>query len=351
MNFDFSLPRAFGTPSCRGVIKSQAEDFQVQEVLGFELDGEGEHVFLQIEKRNLNTEEVAQQLMALAGVSRLAIGYSGLKDRNALTSQWFSVQLPGQEGPDWSALNSNSLRVQQQSRHGKKLKIGVHQSNKFSLTIRSISGPLHELEERLEHIQKLGMPNYFGAQRFGRNGANLYSALGLFSGKKRIRGRKMKGLLYSVARSWLFNQLLAKRVETGDWNRCLYGDLMVLAGTNSLFTVEQVDDALRSRTLDMDIHPTGPLFGSGGMSPLGGPLDFENQVLAGHGELVNGLLAAGLKQQRRALRAQVKDLAWQCAEDNRLILNFSLAKGCYATALLDELLLYSEIQDEYFPPE
>lgn len=336
------LPRVYGSPACRGDIRCTVDDFRVAENLGFEPDGEGEHALLLLEKRNLTTEQLISRLVEFAGVAQVAVGYCGLKDRNAVTSQWFSVHLPGRACPDWNELNDETIRVLRQHRHRKKLRIGTHLANRFVLTIRHLLGPVHTLEERLQKIHAGGFANYFGSQRFGQNGGNLDTARRFFGGQKSIRSKYLKGLLYSAARAEIFNQVLARRVSSGDWNQCLPGDLMMLDGTNSIFRVDEPDEDLRDRTAAFDLHPTGPLFGANGMSPTGAPGELENLVLAEQQELAQGLLKAGLKMQRRALRSVARHLTWQFPDGQTLVLGFDLSAGSYATVVLDELLQFRE---------
>jgi len=116
------LPYALGGPPLSGVLRAEPADFQVDEVLGFEADGEGEHVLLQIRKTGLNTEDAVRRIARHAGIKPRDIGYCGLKDRNAVTTQWISVGLAGRPEPDWSALDDECLRVISASRHRRKLK-------------------------------------------------------------------------------------------------------------------------------------------------------------------------------------------------------------------------------------
>lgn len=135
-----SWPYVYGSPSGTGVIRSQPADFMVKEQLGFEPSGTGEHVFLQIEKTGENTDYVARLLARFAKVRQRDVGYAGLKDRHAVTCQWFSVWLPGQAEPNWAELASDNLKILHTIRHARKLKRGALAGNHFQIIIRDWQG-------------------------------------------------------------------------------------------------------------------------------------------------------------------------------------------------------------------
>ncbi len=343
MNHDVfkTMPCAFGEPVAQGVIKSIPEDFVVIEHLPFIPDQGGEHVYLQIEKIDLNTQEVIKILADWSGVRIRDIGYAGLKDRNARTIQWFSVWLPGQADPDWSALESERLRVLNVQRHSKKLKIGVLQHNEFRLVIRQLQGNRDSIDLRLQQIKQQGFPNYFGEQRFGRDGQNIAQALAYLRGKK-VR-RELKSLLLSVARSWLFNQILAERVAQKNWNQPIDGDVLILDGTHSFFKISTVDEVLIERVQTQDVHPSGLLYGrenTMAFCDTGAAHHLEQQILNQNPEWVQGLNRFDLQAGRRSLRARVTDLNWQWHSTSELELSFLLPPGTYATSLLKEWLIW-----------
>ncbi|MHA1569724.1 MAG: tRNA pseudouridine(13) synthase TruD [Alphaproteobacteria bacterium] len=332
------LPHAFGVPEVRGVIRATPEDFFVDEILPFEPEGEGEHVLLHIEKRNTNTDWLAGQLARFAGIPKRDVSYAGLKDRNAVTRQWFSLGLAGKPEPDWQQLQLDSVRVLQHARHRRKLRRGALQGNRFRIVVRELQGELDTLPQRLERIRRQGVPNYFGEQRFGRDGNNLQRAVEMFRGR-RIKDRNTRGLYLSAARSWLFNELLSERVQAGDWNRAIPGDAMLLAGSNSYFVAEAIDAEIERRLADFDIHPSGPLWGRGTLATTSQALELEGCLSVAHPVLCRGLEKAGLEQARRALRLVVPDLESELdTAAATLILDFSLPPGSYATTVLRELI-------------
>jgi tRNA pseudouridine13 synthase len=337
-----TLSYAYGAPPVRGVMRTQPEDFFVDEVLGFEPDREGEHVLLQVEKRNTNTQWLADQLARFAGIPKRDVSYAGLKDRNAVTRQWFSLGLAGAAEPDWDNLPIDNVRVLQHARHRRKLRRGALQGNRFHLRIRELQGDLAALETRLQRIAQQGVPNYFGEQRFGHHGANLQQAEAMFQGK-RIKDRHKRSLYLSAARSFLFNELLSQRVASGDWDRAIAGDVMLLAGSNSYFVPETNDTTIQQRLSSFDIHLSGCLWGKGDTPAQAEAAELERTLAETHPVLCRGLEQAGLKQERRALRLPVADLQWQlAAAEQTLELRFMLPAGAYATTVLREVVMTGE---------
>jgi len=334
-----SLAHALGKPAATGRLRVAAEDFCVTEIPLVEPDGEGEHVWLWIRKRNENTPWVAGQLARFAGVHPRQVSYAGLKDRRAVTEQWFSVQLPGRDAPDWEALNSDTLTVLRHARHSRKLRRGALQGNRFSITVREIEADETDLDTRLAMIGDAGVPNYFAEQRFGRDAGNLHTAQQLFANPKRRMPRNRHSMALSAARSFLFNQVLSHRVAATTWNVPIDGDAMQLSGSHSFFIAGSIDAELMTRVHNKDIHPTGPLHGRGEPPVQGACRQLEHDVLAGHPDWCAGLEAAGLKQDRRALRLMVQELNWQKTGTADLLLEFSLPAGAYATSVLRELIL------------
>ena len=329
-------PHAFGGPSGSGMIKCQADDFYVEEILSFTPEGSGEHAFLQIEKIGENTEYVARLLARHAGVRQRDVSYAGMKDRHGRTRQWFSVWLPGKDDPDWSALESDQLKILQSVRHARKLKRGILAGNRFDILIRDWQGDQDMAEQQLGQIGRQGFPNYYGEQRFGHHGQNLQRAQAMFQGAK-VK-REQRGIYLSAARSYLFNLILAERVQEQTWNRAISGDVFKLDQSNSHFHGEQIDQALLDRVESGDIHPTGALWGKGANAVSAAALELEQKIIGLHPELADGLLKAGLESDRRALRVKPENLAWQFETGDSLRLSFRLPAGSYATALLREII-------------
>jgi len=320
------------------VIRSKPEDFQVDEQLRFQPEGEGEHVLLHLRKRNTNTEWLSKQLAEFAGVPYRDVSYAGLKDRNAVTRQWFSVRLPVTKDLDWTGLESEEIQLLEAVRHRRKLRRGALSQNRFCLRLRELDAKPDEMEQRLQQISLQGIPNYFGEQRFGHDGNNLTMVDRLFSGELKKVARHKRSIYLSAARSYLFNLVLARRLEQGSWNRAIPGDIMQLDGSGSHFSVTEIDETIQQRIADLDIHPTGPLRGKGERKVTGAIAELEQQVLEAYPEWLDGLIRFGLSHDRRALRARVIGLKWNWLPDGDLELEFALNPGSYATMVLRELV-------------
>jgi len=333
-----SAPGAHGPPPLRGRLRAVPEDFVVNEVLGFDPDGAGAHVLLVVEKRCANTGWVASQLARLARVPVRDVGTSGLKDRNAVTTQAFTLPWPVQAPLDACLdFGGEGWRVLSAARHGRKLRPGSHRANRFALRVRDVEGDRDTLVARLEAIRARGVPDYFGPQRFGRNGANLLRARAWAAGGEPPRERSARGFALSAARSALFNAVLAERVRRGDWDCLLPGEAVMLDGRRSFFRTDDIDASLRYRCETMDVHPSGPLWGRGDSPARHDARTVESCVTSAEPQLCALLEAQGLEHERRALRLPVRDLRWTF-EGGDLTLEFELARGAFATAVLHEIV-------------
>ena len=346
MESSHDLPYALGGPPAVGVIRVTPEDFMVEEVTGISPSGAGEHAWLRIRKRDANTQWVAQRLAALAGVRPVAVGYAGLKDRRALTTQVFTVHLPGRPDPDWAALEGDGIEILEVARHHRKLQRGALRGNRFRLRVCHLDGDLAGLARQLEQIGRTGVPSYFGPQRFGREDANLVAAAALLQGTAMV-DRFRRGMAISAARSFLFNRVLAQRVSAGSWDRALPGDVMQLGGRRALFRIESPDADIAARLRDLAIHPTGPLPGRAARTlEPGAPVQqLERDWLAPYRAWIEGLAQLGVEAERRALRLPVRDLRWRFGA-GMLELEFDLPAGGYATTVLREGVAVSALGNE-----
>lgn len=329
------LPHAYGAPPLIAQLRASPEDFVVEEILGYDADGQGEHALLWVEKREVNTDWVARELARFAGVPPVAVGYAGLKDRHAVTRQAFSVQLAGKPDPDWSAFPHAEVKVLAATRHSRKLKRGALRGNRFMLVLRAVQGDHAAAERVLEQIAARGVPNYFGEQRFGREGGNVAQARAMFAGRRMDRDKR--SFLLSAARSHIFNGVLAARVEQGAWDTPLAGEIWSLAGSRSWFGPEPFDTTLAERLARKDIHPSGPLWGQGEPPTTEAAGALEREVAAANADLAEGLAATRMDQERRALRLVPTDLRWRWLADDALELAFELPAGAYATVVVREL--------------
>jgi len=330
--------RAHGVVTARGRLKSTPEDFRVEEELGFVADGDGPHALLTVEKRGANTRWVAAELARHTGIAPRDVGYAGLKDRQAVTVQHFTVPIEGRPEPDWQALPAGEFRVIRAARHRRKLKIGALKGNRFRILLRELSQPAETLLPRLADIRARGVPNYFGPQRFGRDGGNIQKAEAMLVGGRRIHDRRLRSILLSAARSLIFNDSLSARVDAGNWDKLLPGEVLMLDGSRSVFKSDPADTTLEQRLAENDVHPTGPLWGRGETGAADAALALEAQVIGSHAALAQGLEKAGLAAARRALRLPVRELSWEVPDAHTLTVSFFLPAGAYATTVLRELL-------------
>ncbi len=320
--------------------KQQPEDFIVEEELPFELTGEGEHAWLKVRKRNNNTDWVAARIAEYAGVKKHAVGYAGLKDRFAVTTQWFSVYLPGRDDVDWEAFLIEGVELLESTRHKRKLQRGALKQNRFTIRLREIeianNGDIERVIERCELIRQQGIPNYFGEQRFGQGLSNLADAERMFSQPRKRVPRHKRGLFLSAARSWIFNTILSERIQAGTWNRRIEGDVFMLDGRSACFGDDGSGD-LDQRLDRGEIHPTAVLWGDGESMATADCEAIELAVVDRYPLFKQGLRDARVEQQRRSLRLPVRDIECrQQAQD--LVLTFSLQAGSYATMVLREIV-------------
>ena len=361
------LPQPLSQPLKEATYKTHNTDFIVNELLPLDFTGEGEHLWLHVQKSGMNTAYLAKLLSEWADIPLRDVGYSGLKDRHALTTQWFSLRIPKKQLPESKFApvdigENETIKILAQHWHNKKLNRGTHRANQFIITLRDIEfaegcidGDVKKaIEQHLTTISKTGVPNYFGPQRFGWNGNNVREALSLFARplpesrpqpKKRKRApREQTTMELSAARSLIFNEILAARVRNGSWNTGLTGEVFNLDGSGSIFTSDEIDEALQTRIETGDIHPTAVLWGMGNDKVSGKAAEIEKNVVQKNpllNELASGLEQRDIKAQRRALRLPVEDLSWEWQEQENqqiLVLSFTLTTGSFATSVLASLV-------------
>jgi tRNA pseudouridine13 synthase len=325
----------YGKPQISGLLKSRPEDFIVTEELGFEPNGEGEHLFLFIEKVGLSTHELINNVAEIYQLRPRDIGYSGLKDKHALCRQWLSLHLPGKEA-DSSIDKGDGFKILKAVRNRSKLRPGTHKSNHFEICLREVSVLPEASELQLSSIEKQGFANYFGEQRFGRNQDNVQQALKQL-GRGRVP-RQRKGILISSLRSFLFNQILSRRLQLGHWELPLDGDVFMLSGTRSIFS-EPVDQALLERYQSMDISSSSSLYGKGRNQMSGQAAEIEEAVFSEHPAITQCLEDQSAKLEMRALRVRPREFEYHFEGGQELLnIRLSLPSGSYLTTLLDHFI-------------
>jgi tRNA pseudouridine13 synthase len=333
--------RFLGPPKCSGRLRDVAEDFQVWELPLIEPQGSGTHLWLEVRKRDANTQWVAGQLAKSAGVPPRDVGFAGMKDRHAVTTQWFSIGMQEATDSEWSDWAIPGVTILQARRHVRKLQRGALRGNRFRLVVRGLQGDPSGLPDRLGALARMGIPNYFGPQRFGRGGANVERAVHWLESDGRIK-RNERSIYLSAVRSFLFNRVLDERLRRGNWNRLVEGDRAMLDGSRSTFACEVPDAELMRRCQELDIHPTGPLPGRDpkrrGSGVTGEAASIERAALEPHAYLVRALERKGVDHDRRSLRVVPAGLAWRL-DGAALEVEFTLPPGAYATSVLRELVL------------
>ena len=329
----------YGKPTTHGLYKQQYEDFMVIEELGFELTGEGEHVLVYLEKKDYNTIFVAEQLAKYVGISAKNVSYAGLKDRQAITQQWFSLHLPGKETPDFTQFNLTGCRILQINRHNKKLKIGALKGNRFKIVLRNISDK-QAIESKLNLIKKHGVPNYFGEQRFGRDQNNITQAIKWASGEISVKDRKKRSFYLSAARSVIFNQIVSQRIEQNIEQTVLDGDILQLSKSNSWFLSKTEELLLlQQRLQNGEINITAPMVGDSPLSTTSIALEFETNCLKRWSCFEQLFKKERMETSRRSILLRPEELKWQWIRDNNIEISFYLPSGCYATSVLRELII------------
>jgi len=342
-----------GKPESTGLLRSKPSDFKVFEQLPFAPCGEGEHLFIYIRKTGANTVYVARELAKYFKVKEQLVSYAGLKDRFAVAEQWFGVHVPGKHVYDLSDLVIEGVEVLDYARHNKKLRTGALTGNRFELILRNVT-ELKALHQRWQKVVEQGVPNYFGEQRFGIDGGNIASALALFAGTK-VKDKKKRGMYLSAARSFIFNQVINERINQNTFADIQVGDVLMLAGTQSVFHLEQMDDTIKQRYLEQDIDITAPMWGAGELMTAGKPHELEQGIADNNSEFALGLPRFGLKQERRRIRLNLKDaeiavITEDATNDLPAVkITFTLAAGSYATTVLRELLCYQDGTQRVIP--
>jgi tRNA pseudouridine13 synthase len=317
-------------------IRTEPEDFRVEELPLYPPSGEGEHTFVRVEKRLVTTEEVASALAHAAGVRARDVGYAGRKDRLAVATQWLSVpRLDPQRALD---LRLEGIRVLEAILHGHKLRTGQLRGNRFEIAVRSVDDEAREAARaKLAEIGRVGMANAFGSQRFGRAGRNVEIGARLLRGEIALKDRRKARFAISALQSAVFNDVLAARpTGIGEFE---LGDIAVLHGSGGQFLIEDVERE-QPRAAAFEISPTGPIFGNRVIEPAGEVALREKAALELRGICLTDLRPPSgirLRGARRALRVR-PDNARMRDFPGGFWLEFELPPGSYATVLIRAVL-------------
>ncbi|WP_338511254.1 tRNA pseudouridine(13) synthase TruD [Erwinia aphidicola] len=337
----------YGQPTASGVLKANAEDFVVIEDLGYAPDGDGEQLLVRIRKTGCNTRFVAEALAKFAGIHPRDVSFAGMKDRHAVTEQWFCLRIPGKVTPDLSTFELSGVQVLESARHSRKLRTGALQGNAFTLILRQISDRA-VVEQRLQRIAAGGVPNYFGSQRFGHEGNNLTMAQRWAADEIKVRERNKRSFILSAARSAMFNQVVSDRLaQQGSLGKVLAGDALQLTGRGSWFVAEAAElESLQQRVDNNELRVTAPLPGSGEWGTREDALAFEQNSLASEAALIALMDRERVDAARRAMLVIPRDLRWEWQDDATLEMNFWLPAGSFATSVVRELLQTQSAHDD-----
>jgi tRNA pseudouridine13 synthase len=332
-------------PGVGGRIKAQPEDFEVEEIPAYEPSGQGDHLYLWVEKRDMGAEYFARQVAKRLGVAVGDVGTAGLKDRQAVTRQWVSV--PAAAEPRLPALDGDGLRLLRTSRHINKLRPGHLRGNRFRVLIRDVVPDAGERADPiLARLRQHGLPNFYGPQRFGRDGETARLGMALLRRERgHVRSPFLRKLALSAAQSVLFNDCLALRLADGLLRTVLDGDVMAKWPAGGLFVARDVATEQGRFDARETVH-TGPIFGRKTFAAEGAAAEREAAVLRDAELSANAFAGFGklLQGTRRHNLVYVDDLS-AVGEPEGLRLTFTLPAGSYATVLLREVMKGDVIED------
>ena len=340
MDTDFdSLFRTLNKVTATGKLRSEAADFQVIEHHDLCFTEQGEHFWLKIEKTNSNTAWVATQIASACKVPARQVGFAGLKDRHAITQQWFSVQLPQvTDLPTIKAKLPEEIRILEHHWHQTKIKTGQLKFNEFKLVVRDVQGDRITIEQNIQNILRTGVPNYFGPQRFGHDLNNIQQAKDWFAGNIKVNNKKLRGLLISTARSHIFNLIVAERLKNAIWQQTIAGDIIQLNQSHSWFPAHDATTMeLSERLATFDVHITAALWGEDSVQSAEQCATIENHIANSLPGYQPGFKTHRVKQDRRAMRIITTEFNHNWI-DNDLHLSFKLQPGAYATSVLREII-------------
>jgi tRNA pseudouridine13 synthase len=330
-------------PGVGGKLKQLPDDFVVEELAAYEPCGEGEHLFLWVEKRDVSGEDLLRHVARCLAIASRDIGMAGVKDRRAITRQWISV--PARCEPSTAQIATDRIRVLRAVRHGNKLRTGHLRGNRFAIRLRDVTEGAADRTARIaEVIGRLGFPNYFGPQRFGHEQQTLQLGMDLLRGKASPRSipaprrRFLLRMSLSAVQSALFNEVLAARLAKGCLHTVLDGDVMQVAASGGQFVVDD-QAAEQQRFAARETVVTGPIIGPKMIAPRGDAYELERAVFAAWDLSAEDFhrfpkLTSGT---RRPLIVWPGNLCIQ-AEDTDLRVDFELTSGSYATSLLREFM-------------
>ncbi|MDD9155011.1 tRNA pseudouridine(13) synthase TruD [Aliivibrio sp. S4TY2] len=336
----------YGKPVATGKLKQLPEHFIVKEVLGFTFTGKGEHLMVKIRKTGENTKYVANELAKFCGVKSKDISWAGLKDRHAITEQWLSVHLPKSDHLKFALFEAThpGVEILEMTRHNKKLRPGDLLGNSFQLIATEVTD-MEDVLARLEKVKLTGVPNYFGAQRFGHEGNNVTEARRWGRENVRTRDNTKRSFYLSAARSWIFNHIVSQRITEGYFTQPVDGDILLdQNGRTVNENVTSEENIQKVQNGDWSI--SAALAGDNQLPTSETALTLEQPQLDAEPDLMALIRGNRMRHERRAIELHPENLSWS-AEGDTLTLNFSLTSGSFATVIMRELLQEIEVERTY----
>ena len=345
---DILAPFAYlcGKPTAKAKLKAQPEHFRVIENLGYPLSGKGEHLMVRIRKTGENTTYVANELAKACGVKSKDVSWAGLKDRHAVTEQWLSVHLPDGGLPNLAQFEVDhpTIEILEMTRHNKKLRPGDLKENHFVVTL-SETTDIDDVIQRLEVVKEQGVPNYFGAQRFGKEGNNLHEARRWGRENVRTRNQNKRSMYLSTARSWIFNHIVSQRIEQGVFNQFINGDI-ALHGKEATLVDQNNLVSLQAELNAEQVQISAALAGDNALPTQDQALAIEQPCLDNEKDLMALICGNRMRHDRRAISLKAKDLVWS-VDNDMITLNFTLDSGSFATSIVRELIEEIPVERHY----
>lgn len=336
----------YGKPVATGKLKQLPEHFIVKEVLGFAFTGKGEHLMVKIRKTGENTKYVANELAKFCGVKSKDISWAGLKDRHAVTEQWLSVHLPKSDHLKFALFEAThpGVEILEMTRHNKKLRPGDLLGNSFQLIATEVTD-MEDVLARLEKVKLTGVPNYFGAQRFGHEGNNVTEARRWGRENVRTRDNTKRSFYLSAARSWIFNHIVSQRITEGYFSQPVDGDIL-LDQNNRIVNENVTSEESIQKIQNGELSITAALAGDNQLPTTAKALMFEQPQLDAEPDLMALICGNRMRHERRSVELHPENLTWT-SEGDTLTLSFSLTSGSFATVIVRELLQEIEVERTY----
>ena len=360
LDFDLELRMPYITkylPGIGGQLRATPEHFVVEEVALYTPQGDGQHLYVNLTKVGITTKELQEQLARLFQLHPKEVSYAGMKDKHARTTQTFSLNV-GHQPPKlveqyladaMQRIRDNlDVEVHWANLHRNKLRLGHLLGNRFEITITNLEGGLDDAVTRaqaiVDEMTRIGVPNFFGPQRFGATGSNVREGMELLLGQRNKSARWLRRLLVTAYQSYLCNRYLAKRVEMGAFSHLLTGDVAKKHATGGMFSVEDAD-VEQPRYVAQEISFTAPMYGAKMWAATGAAAALEAEILAASPVTLEHFAAFGMDGTRRLGRLLLPDCRVTTNEDLQgITVAFALPKGAFATTILREVMKVDEAQ-------